>query len=310
MTVTPLSCAQMEQESKIYPGSILRVEDNRPQENSFTTSYRIENPIEKTVVFPALHEGPDGKPLCVQIRVHMRSGDVYSFACWSTRWCGDCGIQVSNDGKRIYMTSDILGKGLCCCEPEGNMVWKTRYTSVTDVVPHADGSVTALTYNGSIYKIEADGTVSAKKKAFDGRPAKLVSADLISVFTGDYTLSFLNVFSLGPAFKLSLKPLELEALDCVAIDQTHILLCGQKQAQMIPLPSGKFRGIYHPVMYVLHRESKKVLKLFDEEYLFTYGIAYPEANMFAARARLEDEKIILFPGAMDGRSFRKIEISL
>ncbi len=306
VTFETLTEQEWNRQSKIYPNNISKTEDNRPTEQSFTTWYCSENSIEKTVTQYASDDGSNGKSVSGRTEVCMRNGETYAFETWASWWCGQYGFNASNDGNRIYVISDIPGKGLCCYTKEGKIIWKTRMTSVTDVVVHPDDSVTALTYNGNLVKIDRDGNIVTKRRGFDGRVPRLLSNEIISLCTGDYTLTFLDSYSLEPICKVTFRTLQIEHLHCAAISEKYIVLVGDKRGERINLPGGGHSWERFPVIYLLDRKDNRILYTFDQDFIRENRINNKEDSPVAAHVSLDEDKIVLY----QGRQFRKIEITI
>ncbi len=308
VTVIPMTYEEWTEASHVRPRNILRVDTDRAA-GGFTTHYAPACSIEKTVAHGADRDyttaGDPASP--GRLEVHMRTGEVYTFAAWATRWCASYGISVSDDGARIYVISDI--KGLGCYTPHGEVLWKTRYTSVTDVVAHPDGSVTALTYNGNVYRMDENGRIVARRKSFDGRPVRLLSNDMVAACTGDYTVTFFDTATLEPICKTPFRKL-LERLDCTAISESCVLLVGTRYGKEIPLPNGGRQWERLPTVCLLDRRDNRVLRVFDHTFVRENCLTEDGGDRLAAYAALEEGKIILYPGARDGMSFRRIEISI
>ncbi len=302
---TILDKAQWEHQSSVYTGSIVAVTDDRPVQDSFTTWYAESNPIQKTVAYPARKAGgPDPG----RLEVFMASGEVYRMESWATRWCGSFGIQASADGSRLYILSDI--KGLCCCTPRGECLWQSMQTAVTRVIPHPDGSITALTFNGKALRMDREGKVLTTLRGIQA--PQPMTRQVIAFLTGEYTLSFLDAFTLEKLQTLRLQPLGIEALHCVALSEQYIFLAGNRAAESRRLPDGKLRWITHPAMYLLRREDLHILREFDEDFIrgMILGVAPEVVTVIVPRARLTEDRLILFPSVPDGKTYRKLELQL
>ncbi len=305
VTFTALSYAEWKREAYKRPRNILRIEDMRA-ESFFVTEYAPACPIEKTVAHYATvdYTSPDEPSVPGRLEVYMRTGEVHSFEAWATWWCADYGINVSDDGERIYVISDL--KGLRCHDREGRLLWKNRYTSITRVLPHSDGSVTALTYNGRVFKFDGKGSIVAKRQAFGDRQATLMSSNIVALCTGDYTVTFFDTETLEPIHKTPFRGL-LENLECTAVSEKYILLVGKRAGAELRLPNGGRRWEKLPTVWLLDRRDNRVLRVFDHTFVEEHHMMDGGGDFLAPCAALDGEKIILYPGATDGVSFRRME---
>lgn len=137
----------------------------------------------------------------------MRDGEQYEFKCYVTGYCSQYGIQVSNDGKYIYVISDE--KGLWCYTYKGEIVWKTKYTSVSDVFPHTDNKITCVMSN-RIAIIDENGNLIKKVSTLGAGGQGKVSDELIASLTSSNILVLFDSMTLEKKFKFSLNKLGLE----------------------------------------------------------------------------------------------------
>ncbi len=179
--------------------------------NNYTVGFVTEYPdhavIEKTVAY-----GYElNKELKItelgRLTVFLRNGEQYTFDCWvSTIYCGQFGINVSDDGQYIYVISDE--KGLWCYTYKGEIVWKTRYTSVSHVFPHPNHNLTcALTTKLVI--LDSFGKIIQQTPIWkEGAPYK-ASDVVIAANTSETIFALFDSMTLEVLHRVSLKKLGL-----------------------------------------------------------------------------------------------------
>ena len=176
----------------------------RDTEDGFITEYPGHEYTEKTEV----HGAEDSVP--GSITVYMRSGERYTFPCFATNvYCGQFGINVSRDGERIYVISDL--KGLWCYSKSGELIWKTRYTAAQHVFANPDGTVTCVTSNAVIMLDENEKPI--KKQNIVPFGADKVASNVIFAHTSERTVAFLNAETMEIIEKISLNKI-FKGCDC------------------------------------------------------------------------------------------------
>lgn len=192
----------------------------------FITSYPDNEYIEKTVAYIYRDEYENGKLVMREpgrLEVYMRSGEMHSFKTYVTGTASQYGIQASADGKYIYVISNV--KGLRCYTCAGEVVWKTRYTSVEDIFPHSDGKITCVMGN-YLAILDENGKI-IKKTPTSGEGAQgRVTDDLIASMTSPNTLALFDSMTLEKKCKLSLKELGLRSFAKARIEGGFLVVRG------------------------------------------------------------------------------------
>ena len=100
---------------------VTKIIDTNNHTVGFVTEYPDHTVIEKTVAYGyELNEKLEISKIG-RLTVYLRNGEQYTFDCWvSTIYCGQFGINVSDDGQYIYVISDE--KGLWCYTYKGEIV--------------------------------------------------------------------------------------------------------------------------------------------------------------------------------------------
>ena len=181
---------------------------HEPDNYHFITWYPDNPYIEKTVSYKCYYNIEEGCRLerMGRIEVYMRNGEQYSFECWVTGYCSQFGINVSDDGQYIYLISD--DKGLWCYTYKGELVWKTRYTSVSHVFPHPNHNLTcALTTKLMI--LDSFGKIIQQTPLWkEGAPYKASDA-VIAANTSETVVALFDSMTLEVLYRISLKKLGL-----------------------------------------------------------------------------------------------------
>ena len=187
-------------------------------QDGFITEYPEHEYIEKTEVHGAEDSAPGS------ISVYMRSGESYTFPCFATQiYCGQFGINVSADGEKIYVISDI--KGLWCYTKSGELLWKTRYTSAQHVFAGADDTLTCVTSN-AILMLDENGK-AIKKQKIEPFSAEKVTKNVIFAYITERTVAFLQAERMSIIEKISLNKI-WQGCDCnkaYFLDDKIILDC-------------------------------------------------------------------------------------
>jgi len=192
----------------------------------FITSYPDNKYIEKTVAYIYRNEYKNGKFVTSEmgrLDVYMRNGETYSFETFVTGTASQYGIQVSADGKYIYVISNI--KGLWCYTCTGEIVWKTRYTSVAEVFPHADNKITCVMGN-YLAILDENGKV-IKKVPTSGEGAQgRVSDDLIASMTSPNVITFFDSMTLERKFRIAVDRLGLRGFSRARLEGCFLIIKG------------------------------------------------------------------------------------
>ena len=203
----------------------------------FITSYPDNKYIEKTVTYIYRDEYKNGKLVTREpgrITVYMRDGSSYSFESFATGTASQYGIQVSEDGKYIYVISNI--KGLWCYTFSGEIVWKTRYTSVEDIFPHSDNKITCVM--GSYIAILDENGKIIKKVNTSGEGAQCrVTDGLIASMTSHNTVTFFDSMTLEKKYRIALNKLKLRGFCKARIDGRFLFIKGWHENEDIEYPT-------------------------------------------------------------------------
>jgi len=185
---------------------VSRINDSTNICVGFITEYPDNAYIEKTVVyglkmsetFKIIHEG--------KIIVVLRNGKQYEFNCWaSTSYCGQFGISVSDDGEFIYLISDEVG--LWCYTYKGEIVWKTRYTSIGHVIVNANCTITCITSTSLLVINQYGKTV--KKRKICHYHADRASDNMIYAAITENVRALIDCETLDVLWQSSLKSLDI-----------------------------------------------------------------------------------------------------
>lgn len=179
--------------------------------NNYTVGFVTEYPdhavIEKTVAY-----GYElNKELKItelgRLTVYLRNGEQYTFDCWvSTIYCGQFGINVSDDGQYIYVISDE--KGLWCYTYKGEIVWKTRYTSVGHIIINNNNTITCIT-STKLLVLDENGKLVNERRIVQYHAEK-ASENMIYAAINNSTVALIDSQTLNVLWKSPLKKLGLE----------------------------------------------------------------------------------------------------
>lgn len=174
-----------------------------PDNFHFVTWYPHNRYIEKTVSYITV---VDAKSLEVmkmgRILVYMRDGNQYTFDCWVNGSGSQYGINVSDDGQYVYVISSQ--KGLWCYTCKGELVWKTRYTSVSYVFPHPNHNLTCA-LNTKLVILDSFGKIIQQTPLWkEGAPYKASDA-VIAANTSETVVALFDSQTLEVLHRISLK---------------------------------------------------------------------------------------------------------
>ena len=175
-------------------------DEQKRRHTHFISEYPDNKYVEKTVAFLS----DDHYSIPGRIQVFMRNGESYSFDAWVTLYSGYFGINVSDDGRFVYVISKI--KGLRCYTYKGEIVWKTRYTAPGYVIPHPDNSLTTE-LSKKIAVLDHNGKIITSRRLWDYSVTDWLSNELISAQIGADRLTLLNCRTLDIVREFSLKKL-------------------------------------------------------------------------------------------------------
>jgi hypothetical protein len=202
----------------------------------FITSYPDNKYIEKTVAYIYRDEYKNGKLVISEmgrLEVYMRNGEKYSFETYVTGTASQYGIQVSDDGKYIYVISNI--KGLWCYTCKGEIVWKTRYTSVEAVFPHIDGKITCVMSN-YLAILDENGKIIKKVPTSGEGSQGRVSDDLIASMTSWNVLTLFDSMTLEKKYRFALDKLGLRSFSKAKIEGDFLIIKGWPLNEDIEYP--------------------------------------------------------------------------
>lgn len=194
------------------------------------------------------------------LTVYYKSGEQVSFDCYAgTIFCSQFGITVSEDGERIYVISDI--KGLWCYSKQGDVIWKTRYTSAGMVYPHRDGTLTCVTCSHLIL-LDANGKPIKKRALFDGLRFEM-SETTIGILTSENVAAVINLQTLEPIIKFSLSKLKIDNLKDILVADDYYILQGSERIGIFVLPDGKRDIRERQVLHLLDKNGSPMRKIED-----------------------------------------------
>ena len=226
----------------------------------YLTEYIDHPTVEKSIAFGAQRNeaydviGP-GKLI-----VFYHNGEECSFECYTdTVFSGQFGISISADGERIYVISDI--KGLWCYNKQGEIIWKTRYTSAGQTYPHDDGTVTCVTGRHLIL-LDENGKPLKKRVLFDGDRCEM-SAKTIGILTSENVLAVVDVKTLEPILKISLIKLKIDHFREIIEADEYYIVQGTECLGMEDLPNGRRRFIEKDVIVLLDHNGR-ILRRMDD----------------------------------------------
>ena len=204
----------------------------------FTTEYPLHPYIEKTEVIGLEHNSNLEITKMGKLTVYMRDGMTYSFDCWADAvYCGQFGINVSDDGTRVYVIS--AEKGLWCYSCDGKIIWKTRYTSVGDVIVNSNGTITCITSN-KIILLDESGKLINSRKILPYHASK-ASENMIYAAISERKAVLIDCETLDIIWQLSINQLGLDSVREAIIYKNKLILFGEHQFRLqyvaVDLPS-------------------------------------------------------------------------
>ena len=140
-------------------------------------------------------------------------------------YCGQFGINVSDDGSRIYVISSE--KGLWCYRFDGKILWKTRYTSVGDVILNANGTITCITSN-KIILLDENGKLLNSRKILAYHASK-ASENMIYIAISERKAALIDCETLDVLWQVSLTQLGLDSAREAIIYKNKLILFGEHQ---------------------------------------------------------------------------------
>ena len=183
------------------------IDENGKRIVGFVTEYPNHATIEKTVAYGYKLNKELKITELGRLTVFLRNGEQYTFDCWvSTIYCGQFGINVSDDGRYIYVISDE--KGLWCYTYKGEIVWKTRYTSVSHVFPHPNHNITCV-MTTKLAILDPMGKMIKQVPIYREAPPRKVSDAVIAANTSETIFALFDSQTLEVLHRISLKKLEL-----------------------------------------------------------------------------------------------------
>ena len=199
----------------------------------FTTEYPQNLYIEKTVAFGYQLDDNLKFTEMGNLTIYMRDGRSYSFDCWvDTIYCGQFGINVSEDGTRIYVISDE--KGLWCYSCDGKIIWKTRYTSVGDVIVNSNGTITCIT-STKIIQLDENGKLINNRKILPYYASK-ASENILYVALSELKVALLDCETLDIIWETSLKKMNLDSSREAIIYKNILIISGIRGTRILYVP--------------------------------------------------------------------------
>ena len=182
-------------------------EVHEPDNFHFVTWYPHNRYIEKTVSYITVVDAKSFELIKMgRILVYMRDGNQYTFDCWVNGSGSQYGINVSDDGQYVYVISSQ--KGLWCYTCKGELVWKTRYTSVSHVFPHPNHNLTCA-LNTKLVILDSFGKIIQQTPLWkEGAPYKASDA-VIAANTSETVVALFDSMTLDVFYRISLKKLGL-----------------------------------------------------------------------------------------------------
>ena len=188
---------------------MIKIEEIYGENYHFITEYPENKYIEKTIAY-ACKMSLDRQLIKMgRMEVYLRNGETYSFESWVTgSYCAQYGIQVSEDGRFIYVISDE--KGLWCYTYKGELVWKTRYTSVSYVIPHPNHHITCVTTT-KLLILDSNGKIIKQVPIYREGWCEPASERMLVANTSETIIALFDSFSLDMLYKISIKKLGLKS---------------------------------------------------------------------------------------------------
>ena len=196
----------------------------------FTTEYPLHAYIEKTEVIGFRRNDNLEITEMGKLTVYMKDGTTYAFECWADAvYCGQFGINVSDDGTRIYVISDE--KGLWCYSCKGEILWKTRYTSVGDMIVNSNGTITCITSN-KIILLDESGKLINSRKILPYHASK-ASENMIYIAISERKAALIDCETLDIIWQTYLDTLGLDASQEAIIYKNMLIIFGLRQSRMM-----------------------------------------------------------------------------
>lgn len=185
------------------------------------------------------------------LTVHLRNGEIHSFTCFADIvYCGQFGINVSDDGSLIYVISS--NKGLWCYTCRGEIVWKTRYTSVGEVIVNTDGTVTCISSN-KLIRLNDHGEKIGEQKIYPYRAVK-ASENMIYAHTSEKNVALIDSQTLATLWKHNLTKLGLTDSYKAIINENLLIIYGKNDSRLkyihVELPDNIFRNCKHDISLI------------------------------------------------------------
>jgi len=194
------------------------------------------------------------------LTVFYKNGEEYSFECYTDNvFSGQYGINISEDGERIFVISDV--KGLWCYDKYGKVIWKTRYTSAGPVYPHGDGSAAFITTTHMVL-IDSKGKVVKKRALFDGVRCEM-SNRTIAMLTSENVVAVVDLETIEPILKISLQKLNVYHFRELIEAEEFYVLRGTELVECDKLPNGRKRIREKEVIYLLDSCGNVIRKIDD-----------------------------------------------
>jgi hypothetical protein len=199
----------------------------------FTTEYPQHSYIEKTVAFCYCRNENSEILEMGKLTVYMRDGTSHSFDCWvSAAYCGQFGINVSDDGSRIYVISDE--KGLWCYSYDGKILWKTKYTSVGDVIVNSNGTITCIT-STKIIQLDENGKTINSRKILPYHACK-ASENIIYIAISCSKVALVDSETMDIIWEASIRKMNLDDSRDAIIYENILIISGLRESRILYVP--------------------------------------------------------------------------
>lgn len=202
---------------------VTKITDESNQTVGFTTEYPDNEYIIKTTVYGFDIDSNLDITNPGKITVFMRNGEQYTFECWADSvYCGQFGINVSKNGMYIYIISDEVG--LWCYKYTGEIVWKTRYTTVGHVIINDNETITCITSNKLIILNKNGKTV--KQKNICHYHAERASENFVYAAVNNSIMALIDSETLDILWQSSLKNLGMEKSRWAVMYDKYLIISG------------------------------------------------------------------------------------
>ena len=199
----------------------------------FITEYPKHSCIEKTVALGYCRNENLEISEMGSLSVYMRDGRSYSFECWvSTVYCGQFGINVSEDGTRIYVISEE--KGLWCYSNDGKILWKTKYTSVGDVIVNSNGTITCIT-STKIIQLDENGKPINNRKILPYHACK-ASENIIYIAISCSRVALIDSETLDIIWEAYIRKMNLDESREAIIYKNILIISGLRNMRILYIP--------------------------------------------------------------------------